>query len=202
MATTAERFPIPPPPFSKSKVGKRTTPVAGPEASIEVEELPEEHIIYINDDADLSPLSLLETQVDCVLMPPPVDATPIAQRLPLPPRMDQQPPKVLEMRIHPSGAVGKKTLQEGRKGKPLKLNIPTVAKMCTDQLKYTMPRNWPGWPVPWLPSKSLTYKRIPMSGSPKLHQSSKHPPFPKISEKVTLCKYKMKKKNHFIQQIY
>ena len=35
------------------------------------------------------------------------------------------------MRKHPSGAVGKKTLQERRKGKPLKLNICTVAKMCT-----------------------------------------------------------------------
>ena len=35
------------------------------------------------------------------------------------------------MRRHPSGTVGKKTLQERRKGKPLKLNIHTVAKMCT-----------------------------------------------------------------------
>ena len=45
--------------------------------------------------------------------------------------MDQQTPRVLEMRGHPSGAVGKKALQERRKGKPLKLNIHTVAKMCT-----------------------------------------------------------------------
>ena len=93
--------------------------------------MPEEQIIYIDDDADLSPLSLLERQVDCLLMPPPADTTPIAQRPPLPPRMDQQIPKVLEMRRHPSGAVGKKTLQERRKGKPLKLNIHTVAEMHT-----------------------------------------------------------------------
>ena len=35
------------------------------------------------------------------------------------------------MRRHPSGVVGKKTLKERRKGKPLKLNICTVPKMCT-----------------------------------------------------------------------
>ena len=129
MATTAERSPIPPPPFSKGKAGKRTAPVAAPEVNLEAKEVPEEQIIYIDDDTDPSPLNLLERQVDCLLMPPPVDTTPIAQRPPLPPRMDQQPPKVLER--HPSGAVGKKTLQERRKGKPLKLNICTMAKMCT-----------------------------------------------------------------------
>ena len=134
ITTTAERSPIPPPPFSKGKAGKRTAPVADSEVHIEAKEVPEEQIIYINDDADPSPLNLLERQVDCLLMPPPVDTIPIAQRPPLPPRMDQQPPppNVLERRRHPSGAVGKKTLQERRKGKPLKLNILTVAKMHTE----------------------------------------------------------------------
>ena len=105
METTAEGSPILPPRFSKGKAGKRTTPVAAPKTNIEAEEVPKEQIIYINDDADPSPLSLLERQVDRPLMPPPVDTTPIAQRPPLPPRMDQQTPMVLEMRRHPSGAV-------------------------------------------------------------------------------------------------
>ena len=103
--------------------------MAAPEVNIEVEAVPEEQIIYIDDDADPSPLSLLERQVDHLLMPPPTDTTPIAQRAPLPPRRDQQPPKVPERRRHPPSAAGKKTLQERRKGKPLKLNIHTVAKM-------------------------------------------------------------------------
>ena len=64
-------------------------------------------------------------------MPPLADATPIVQRPPVPPRVDQQPPKVPERKRHPSGAAGKKTLQERRKGKPLKLNICTVAQMHT-----------------------------------------------------------------------
>ena len=131
MATTAEGSLITPSPFSKGKAGKRTAPVAAPEVNIEAEEVPKEQIIYIDNDADPYPLSLLERQVDRLLMPPPADTTPIALRPPLPPRMDQQTPKVLEMRRHPSGAVGKKTLQERRKRKPLKLNICTVAKMHT-----------------------------------------------------------------------
>ena len=51
MATTAEGSPIPLPPFSKGKAGKRTAPFAAPEANIEAEEVSEEQIIYINDNA-------------------------------------------------------------------------------------------------------------------------------------------------------
>ena len=57
-----------------------TLSVAAPKANIEAEAVPKEQIIYINDDTDPSPLSLLERQVDCLLMPPPTDTTPIVQR--------------------------------------------------------------------------------------------------------------------------
>ena len=107
-----------------------TLPVAAPEANIVAEAVPEEDIIYIDDDTDPSPLSLLKRQVDNLLMPPPTDTTPIVQRAPMPPRRDQQSAKVLERR-RPPGTAGKKMLQERRKGKPLKLNICTVAKMRT-----------------------------------------------------------------------
>ena len=108
-----------------------TLPVAVPEVNIEAETMPEEQIIYIDDDTDPSPLSLLKRQVDHLLMPPPTDTTPIVQRAPMPPRRDQQPSKVLERRRHPSSTTEKKMLQERRKGKPLKLNIHTMAKMHT-----------------------------------------------------------------------
>ena len=129
MAVMAERTPIPPSPFLKGN--DMTFPVAAPKVNIEAEAVPEEQIIYIDDDTDPSPLTLLERQVDCLLMPPPTDTTPIVQRVPMPPKRDQQPPKVLERRRHPPSTAEKKTLQERRKGKPLKLNIHTVAKMCT-----------------------------------------------------------------------
>ena len=42
------------------------------------EKVPEEQIIYIDDDRDPSPLQLLERQVDSLLMPPPADSAPKA----------------------------------------------------------------------------------------------------------------------------
>ena len=124
-----EKTPIPPSPFPKGN--DMTFPVAAPEVNTEAETVHKEQIIYIDDDTDPSPLTLLERQVDRLLMPPPTDTIPIVQRAPMPPTRDQQPPKVLERRRHPPSTVKKKMLQERRKGKPLKLNIRIMAKMCT-----------------------------------------------------------------------
>ena len=46
------------------------------------EKVPEEQIIYIDDDRDPSPLQLLEKQVDSLLMPPLADCAPKAQKTP------------------------------------------------------------------------------------------------------------------------
>ena len=53
-----------------------------PEAAREViqQQVPEEQIIYVDDDADPTPVQLLERQVDSLLMPPPVDTTPLPRR--------------------------------------------------------------------------------------------------------------------------
>ena len=58
----------------------KTLPTAAPETC--PEEVPEEQIIYIDDDTDPVPLQLLERQVDSLLMPPPLDTTPMAQKAP------------------------------------------------------------------------------------------------------------------------
>ena len=58
----------------------KTLPVAARESC--PEEVPEEQIIYIDDDADPSPLCLLKRQVYHLLMPPPSDTTPMAQKAP------------------------------------------------------------------------------------------------------------------------
>ena len=54
----------------------KTLPAAAPE--ICPEEVPEEQIIYIDDDVDPPPLCLLERQVDSLLMPPSSDTIPTA----------------------------------------------------------------------------------------------------------------------------
>ena len=134
---------LPPSPLSsdKEKPEKRSTPEATQEGPVAKEQVPEESIIYIDDDLEPSPLAKLEVQVDKLLMPPPAaDALVAAGTLlaisqgPLVlTKADQQPHQSLEKRR--SGAVGKK-LQDRRKArKPLKLDIQAVAKM------HTGPRN-------------------------------------------------------------
>ena len=127
IAVTTEKppvFPFPPP-----KENAETLLVAAP--GVHTEEVPEEQIIYIDDHVDPSPLSLLERQVDCLLMPPPTGPTPIAQKAPMSPKRGHQPLKVPEKRRCSPSATGKKTFQERQKGKPLKLKVHTVAKMHT-----------------------------------------------------------------------
>ena len=115
--------------FSLLKDHTKVLPAAGPE--IHPEEVPEEQIIYVDDDADPYPLSLLKRQINLLLMPPPTDTTPIAQKAPKSPSRDCQLLKILEKRRCSPGTTGKKTLKERWKGKPLKLKVYTVAKMHT-----------------------------------------------------------------------
>ena len=77
MAVTVEKTPILPSPIPKGN--DMTFPVAAPEVNIEAEAVPKEQIIYIDDDTDSSPLTLLERQVDCLLMPPPTETTHCAE---------------------------------------------------------------------------------------------------------------------------
>ena len=95
------------------------------------EKVLEEQIIYIDDDMDPSPLQLLKRQVDSLLMLPPADTTPMAQKtyrslgrglqLLLMPENEEQSP----------GTIKRRTLQERRNTKALKLKIHKVAKMHT-----------------------------------------------------------------------
>ena len=136
-AVLVENFPSSPLSLDKEKPGKRSTPEATQEGPVAKEKVPEESIIYIDDDLEPSPLAKLEVQVDKLSMPPPVDNTLIAAGTLLAisqgplvlTKADLQPHQSLEKRR--SGAVGKK-LQDRRKArKPLKLDIQAVAKMCT-----------------------------------------------------------------------
>ena len=127
MAVTSEKLPAFSFPPLKDHI--KTLPAVAPE--IHPEEVPEEQIIYIYDDVDPSPLQLLKRQVDHLLMPPPSDTTPMAQKAPKLPRRDHQLPRMPKRRRHSPSATGKRTLQERKNGKSLKLKVYTVAKMRT-----------------------------------------------------------------------
>ena len=102
----------------------------GQEATIGVceEKVQEEQIIFIDDDRDLSPLQLLKRQVDSLLMPPPADSAPKAWKTYQ--GRGFQLSRMPEDEERPPGAVKKRTLQERRNTKALKLKIHKVAKMC------------------------------------------------------------------------
>ena len=96
-----------------------------------MKEVPEEQIIYIDDDTEPTPLQLLEKQVDSLLMPPPVDTAPAAQKAHRSLGRGFQLFKVAEEEAPSPGAPRKKSLQERCKNKALKLRVYKVAKMQT-----------------------------------------------------------------------
>ena len=104
-----------------------TQPEVAPETS--VKEVPEEQIIYIDDDAEPTPLQLLEKQVDSLLMPPPVDTAPAAQKAHRSLGQGFQLFKAAEEEASSPGTPRKKSLQERCKNKALKLRVYKVAKM-------------------------------------------------------------------------
>ena len=100
-----------------------------PETSMK--EVPEEQIIYIDDDTEPTPLQLLEKQVDSLLMPPPVDAAPAAQKAHRSLGRGFQLFKVAEEEASSPGTPRKKSLQKRHENKALKLRVYKVAKMRT-----------------------------------------------------------------------
>ena len=95
------------------------------------EKVPEEQIIYIDDDRDPSPLQLLEKQVDSLLMPPPADCAPKARKAPRSLGRGLQLSRTSDDEEQSPGAVKKRTLQERRNTKALRLKMHKVAKMRT-----------------------------------------------------------------------
>ena len=95
------------------------------------EKVPEEQIIYIDDDRDPSPLQLLERQVDGLLMPPPADSAPMARKTYRSLGRGLQLSRMPEDEERSPGAIKRRTLQERRNTKVLKLKIHKVAKMRT-----------------------------------------------------------------------
>ena len=85
--------------------------------------------IYVDDDMDPSPLQLLKRQVDSLLMLPPADTTPMAQKTYRSLGRGLQLLRMPENEERSPGTIKGKTLQERRNTKALKLKIHKVAKM-------------------------------------------------------------------------
>ena len=109
----------PPTQGSQAMPGRRTALRYNPEAYQRAEEIPAEEVIYIDDEEEeTSTKKQLTQHNDRILMPPPMDTTLVSRKTVSLPSQDSQMQK-------------KKGLAFRRKGKPLKLKICQVAKMCT-----------------------------------------------------------------------
>ena len=121
----------------KEKSEGGLTPEATQEGPVMKKEVPEESIIYIDDDLEPSPLAKMKAQVDKLKMPPPVDNTLIVAGTLL--ALSQGSLEYTEAgprRSHSlekgrNGVIGKKLQDRRQARRPLKLKVQTVAKMRT-----------------------------------------------------------------------
>ena len=119
-----------PVPYSSPPEGQKGND-QGPVTGVCQEKVPEEQVIYIDDDRDPSPLQLLKREVDSLLMPPPAESAPKARKTYRSLGQGLQLTRMSEDEEQSPGTVKKRTLQERRNNKALKLKIHKVAKMCT-----------------------------------------------------------------------
>ena len=117
--TTAAVMKTSPPQFLNASPRKRPVMLYTSEAPLTTQEIPEDKIIYIDDDSeDPVPIKQLTHHADKILMPPPVDTTLVSREtVPLP--------------VNDQHNQRKRGLASRRKAKPLKLQVRQVARMCT-----------------------------------------------------------------------
>ena len=117
--TTAAVVMTSPPQFLNASPRKRPVMVYTSEAPLTTQEIPEDEVIYIEDDSeDPALIKQLTHHVDKILMPPPVDTTLVSRKTVPLPANDQQHQR-------------KRGLASRRKAKPLKLQVHQVARMHT-----------------------------------------------------------------------
>ena len=117
--TTAAVVKTSPPQFLNASPRKRPVMLYTSEAPLTTQEIPEDEIIYIDDDSeDPAPIKQLIHHADKILMPPPVDTTLVSREtVPLP--------------VNDQHSQRKRGLASRRKAKPLKLQVRQVARMHT-----------------------------------------------------------------------
>ena len=117
--TTAAVVKTSPPQFLNVSPRKRPVMLYTSEAPLTTQEIPEDEIIYIDDDSeDPAPIKQMTHRADKILMPSPVDTTLVSRKTVPLPTNDQQNQR-------------KRGLASRRKAKPLKLQVHQVARMHT-----------------------------------------------------------------------
>ena len=157
--TTAAVVKISPPQFLNASPRKRPVMPYTSEAPLTTQEIPEDEIIYIDDDSeDPAPIKQLTHHVDKILMPPPVDTTLVSRKtVPLP--------------VNDQHSQRKRGLASRRKAKPLKLQVRQVARMCTGPVDHQRAQL-----MTQLTSAVVPLKKLQISETPKIQVSGYYPP--------------------------
>ena len=170
--TTAGVVMTSPPQFLNASPRKRPVMVYISEAPLATQEIPEDEIIYIEDDSeDLAPVNLLTHHADKILMPPPVDTTLVSRKTVPLPTNDQQNQR-------------KRGLASRRKAKPLKLQVCQVARMHTGPVDHQRAQLMTQLTSTVVPLKKLQISETPQDTGvrmlPTPHSEESTPEAPKM----------------------
>ena len=157
--TTAAVVMASPPQSLDASPRKRPVMVYTSGVPLATQEIPEDEIIYIEDDSeDPAPIKQLTHQADKILMPPPVDTTLVSRKtVPLPVKDEYNQRK--------------RGLASRRKAKPLKLQVCQVARMRTGPVDHQRAQL-----MTQLTSAVVPLKKLQISETPKTQELRYYPP--------------------------
>ena len=136
------------------------------------QEIPEDEVIYIEDDSeDPAPIKQLTHQADKILMPPPVDTTLVSRKtVPLPVKDEYNQRK--------------RGLASRRKAKPLKLQVRQVARMRTGPVDHQRAQLMTQLTSAVVPLKKLQISETPQDTRVKIPPTPQNEEFPPEAPKT------------------
>ena len=170
-ATAAVAWASPPKSLDASP-RKRPAMVYTSGVPLATQEIPEDEVIYIEDDSeDPAPIKQLTHQADKILMPPPMDTTLVSRRtVPLPVKGEYNQRK--------------RGLASRRKAKPLKLQVRQVARMRTGPVDHQHAQLMTQLTSAMVPLKKLQISETPQDTRVKILPTPQNEEFPPEAPKT------------------
>ena len=171
-STTAAVVMASPPQSLDATPRKRPVMVYTSGVPLATQEIPEDEVIYIEDDGeDLAPVEQLAHQADKILMPPPVDSTLVSR-------------KTVPLLVRDENSQRKRGLASRRKAKPLKLQVRQVARMRTGPVDHQRAQLMTQLTSAVVPLKKLQISETPQDTRVKILPTPQNEEFPPEAPKT------------------
>ena len=171
-STTAAVVMASPPQSLDATPRKRPVMVYTSGVPLATQEIPEDEVIYIEDDGeDLAPVEQLAHQADKILMPPPVDSTLVSR-------------KTVPLLVRDEYSQRKRGLASRRKAKPLKLQVRQVARMRTGPVDHQRAQLMTQLTSAVVPLKKLQISETPQDTRVKILPTPQNEEFPPEAPKT------------------